>query len=388
MTHPLLRLSISCLAIAALAAGCASAPRDESRKPATGGTTPVDYFINQAHCLSADAPSFDPKASSFSISNAYWLGILSRVSYAPESEAVETARTLGFQDVEFLDVTHARIKSEADETLGEKARRALEAHENKQPSYYGSTQALWAEGPDYAVLAFRGTDFDGLSDVMTDIDAGRQIEVPHLGRVHEGFLQAVELGWKWIKEHADRLGPDKKLFITGHSLGGALATLATGMLLEEDRAAVQAGKQAPYRIAGSYSFASPRIGNAEFVREILEDYRSAQGHGRKVVAARFMNPEDAVTMVPTKARLSNIPYASDMSDLVYFTDDHGMLTGAQAVKTAPPHLISLLRDKRKIVGWWHDSYYLSQHSMERYLYNLSRQLDLDKDACIPEENRN
>jgi hypothetical protein len=65
--------------------------------------------------------------------------------------------------------------------------------------------------------------------------------------VHGGFLRALDSVWKDISAELDRL--NCPLFFTGHSLGGALASLA-GM------------RRAP---TATYTFGSPRVGDAAFV---------------------------------------------------------------------------------------------------------------------------
>lgn len=76
--------------------------------------------------------------------------------------------------------------------------------------------------------------------------------------------------------------PESRIFVTGHSLGGALATLATAHILRLVR---------ENRISAKppilYTFASPRVGDAKFAAELerLECYRIA-------------NSEDIVPKVP------------------------------------------------------------------------------------------
>jgi triacylglycerol lipase len=67
---------------------------------------------------------------------------------------------------------------------------------------------------------------------------------------------------------------DKPLLITGHSLGGALATIATKRLKHK------AG------IAACYTFGSPRVGDEEWIANI------------KTPIYRLVNAADCVTMLP------------------------------------------------------------------------------------------
>jgi triacylglycerol lipase len=94
------------------------------------------------------------------------------------------------------------------------------------------------------------------------------------GRVHSGFLKA-------FAEVRDRLDaivrakrPGQKLWLAGHSLGGALATLAAAHL---GRDAVQ----------GLYTYGCPRVGDAAFAGVLPE-----RSH------CRFVHRDDWVTTVP------------------------------------------------------------------------------------------
>lgn len=77
-----------------------------------------------------------------------------------------------------------------------------------------------------AVLTFRGTEPDDIRDIKTDLSIFKT-ENRHGIKVHKGFYKA----YKSIEDRVDNmiraLPTDYKLYITGHSLGGALAVLAT-----------------------------------------------------------------------------------------------------------------------------------------------------------------
>lgn len=93
------------------------------------------------------------------------------------------------------------------------------------------------------VVSFRGTS--SAQDVLTDLMAWRIRWHPG-GRAHAGFAWALRRVWpallQTLTHHSGRL------VYTGHSLGGALATLAATLLPP----------------AALYTFGSPRVGNARF----------------------------------------------------------------------------------------------------------------------------
>lgn len=96
----------------------------------------------------------------------------------------------------------------------------------------------------------------------------------NLRQVHEGFHEAYESVEQQLNEALDELSGGKPLFITGHSLGGALATIAA------KRLNFKSG------IAACYTFGAPRVGDKEWISTI------------KTPIYRVVNAADAVTMLP------------------------------------------------------------------------------------------
>lgn len=119
------------------------------------------------------------------------------------------------------------------------------------------TEAYLAENEKMAVLVFRGTT-DG-TDWSTNFNINKKnIFVGYYDgeenyvKVHSGFYKAFDQRRAQIEPDIDVLKnlpePVKKpIFITGHSLGGALAQLATAAFTSD-------------RIAACYTFGSPRAG--------------------------------------------------------------------------------------------------------------------------------
>ena len=143
------------------------------------------------------------------------------------------------------------------------------------------TQAFIANCPEFAVLAFRGTEVNKIRDVKTDIAAAK-ISVLQ-GHVHNGFMKAYESVAEDIKKDLLEL-KDVPLYVTGHSLGAALATVATQNLEHDHR-------YPRFRdmIAACYTFGSPRVGNSHYAQEF------------KSPIYRVVNTTDVVTTVPLLA---------------------------------------------------------------------------------------
>jgi len=103
----------------------------------------------------------------------------------------------------------------------------------------------------FAVLAFRGTA--SLRDWRTNLNV-RRVPLPGMPAVtvHCGFLEAFECCRAEIEADVDAHVPSTLgLYITGHSLGGALAQIASAVL-ERDN------------LAACYTFGSPRVGTLGF----------------------------------------------------------------------------------------------------------------------------
>lgn len=127
---------------------------------------------------------------------------------------------------------------------------------------------------EFAVLSFRGTEADRMKDVRADAKA-TQATCPTGQRVHSGFMQQYDDISSDLQATLDK--PEvkgKPLFITGHSLGGAVATIAARRL------------NAERQIAACYTFGSPRVGTESWVDQI------------KTPIYRIVNSADPVPMVP------------------------------------------------------------------------------------------
>lgn len=140
------------------------------------------------------------------------------------------------------------------------------------------TQAFAAADDRTVVVAFRGTNSE-IADFVADLDLPK---VPGpAGLVHRGFLRALNAVWDRVHQAITVFrDQEQRVFLTGHSLGAALATLATARL-EFDTTC---------RTAGLYTFGSPRVGDRRFQRA------SDAQFGQRTF--RFANYRDLVTRVP------------------------------------------------------------------------------------------
>lgn len=104
----------------------------------------------------------------------------------------------------------------------------------------------------HAVLAFRGTDPVTLPNWLTDAVVRLVERSDYEGRVHLGFSSVLRRTWGTIEKLLDE-AQDKPLFLTGHSMGGALAVLTACRLAKLGRPAV-----------ATYTFGAPRVGDPKF----------------------------------------------------------------------------------------------------------------------------
>ncbi|KAJ9568464.1 hypothetical protein OSB04_004430 [Centaurea solstitialis] len=153
------------------------------------------------------------------------------------------------------------------------------------------------------VISFRGTEPFDADDWITDFDYS-WYDIPKLGKIHMGFLEALGLGYRSnpssfqqliqttkndFDEKETQQDPNKKLFpemvemsayftvrrklksllkehtnakfvVTGHSLGGALAILfPTVLVLHQEEEVLE-------RLLGVHTFGQPRVGNRQLGR--------------------------------------------------------------------------------------------------------------------------
>ena len=150
---------------------------------------------------------------------------------------------------------------------------------NRLVDAHVGTAGFVIAGDDIIIVVFRGTQ-DRL-DWMTNMRAA-WIKLEGGTRVHTGFFQAY---WP-IKEplfstvQALLKRKQRPVYVTGHSLGGALALMATAELANHAEAYIRDS------IAACYTFGCPRVGDSSFDQMV------------KVPLYRVTNGVDIVPAVP------------------------------------------------------------------------------------------
>ncbi len=167
----------------------------------------------------------------------------------------------------------------------------------------GNTQAWVGTNADHVVVAFRGTEaptsIEGLKDWLLS-DAMNLLVLPEgrLGtdfaaagvkaRFHLGFMNALADIWDPVHAAVDAelKKEERPLWITGHSLGGALAMLAAWVF-----------KRRFINVHQIYTYGAPMIGNA------VASEAFNQAFPGKVF--RYVNMTDPVPKLPTVSLVAN-----------------------------------------------------------------------------------
>jgi triacylglycerol lipase len=167
----------------------------------------------------------------------------------------------------------------------------------------GNTQAYLATDADNVVVAYRGTEspltLDGVKDwLLTDANnflivpegrIGTDFAAAGVGaRFHRGFMTALADIWdpKFQAVQAALKEKKRPLWLTGHSLGGAIAVLAAWRL---ERQFV--------KVHQIVTFGGPMVGNDACVKAFDKQFKDR--------IYRFVNFEDLVPRLPTVSLIDN-----------------------------------------------------------------------------------
>ena len=203
-----------------------------------------EYFKN------CDELPFRYRSNRFDMVNAWWLIEVATLVYAEPQFATEIFK----REAQFKEVAYFSGKT---------------------------TQCFIVSNEKFAIVAFRGSEIqlrEGDSDpshIFADWLANFNFLPDHWkqgGNVHRGFKAALDEVWSEIENYISNLRKtNRKIWMTGHSLGAALATLAASR---------------DPNVQGLYTYGSPRVGDLDFKNNFKER------------AYRFVNNNDLVTKVP------------------------------------------------------------------------------------------
>jgi pimeloyl-ACP methyl ester carboxylesterase len=142
------------------------------------------------------------------------------------------------------------------------------------------TEAMVAETDKFVVVAFRGTSSRAhlKTDIQARLNVARVAVDGRCVRVHAGFYAAFRKIEAKLREVLTAQDEAKAVYLTGHSLGGALALVAAAAFGGNDKLGD--------RIAAVYTFGAPRVGGADFPNLV------------KAPHYRVVNSGDVVPLVP------------------------------------------------------------------------------------------
>jgi predicted lipase len=220
------------------------------------------------------------------------------------------------------------------------------------------TQAFLFRDGNNVILVFRGSQ--QLADWKTNLKIrlkeftilADQEAVPPKGRVHRGFCDAWQSVEKMVVYYLKKWwNDDTQLWITGHSLGGALAAMATISLESQG-----------FKVSGLYTFGQPRIADWQMV-----NYMNGKMRDRMV---RYANNNDVVPLIPPQI----IPWVptrvyGHMGEFRYFTFLGNLRRHSWLGQRFPDRLLGFIS-----ALWQSGPDAIDDHKMEFYLANLEKAL--------------
>ena len=172
----------------------------------------------------------------------------------------------------------------------------------------------WDQQNDVLVVAFRGTDIAQLADVWTDLDY-EKVET-ELGEVHKGFYEASQALMRSVVAAIEHRGNPRHVWLTGHSLGGAIATLAMRQLELQG-----------HRISGLVTFGQPRVGDHAFTKAMNRRL------GTRML--RVINEDDVVASLPPRIPFVMPAYYSGGSVIQFLDGELKRSAGVRMMATPP-----------------------------------------------------
>jgi triacylglycerol lipase len=198
-------------------------------------------IVEEAICLLSE-PLKNPIDDLSLLRQSLLFAEIARISYFPPAIVSEAVTSVGFEEYEFFDRDGA--------------------------------QAYIIANQFDCVVVCRGTEPHEWNDIKADANA-LSVLAETAGRVHRGFKREVDDLWPRLE--AALRENDKPLWFTGHSLGGAMATICAGRCKLAE---------IPSNPEGLFTFGSPRVGSNRYINFV------------KIPHYRWVNNNDIVCRVP------------------------------------------------------------------------------------------
>ncbi|MCC8457849.1 lipase family protein [Photorhabdus aegyptia] len=243
----------------------------------------------------------------YSIVNAYNQCLMSVLAYA-DGDVNVAGSVKHFFNRQMVDVSKLPYKVEElsatpvvyDVPFSERYTRVEFIDSKAGNDKQGDTQLFYVANKRNMIISWRGTA--STTDILTDATY-QPLELScnekelcngfiHSGKVHKGFWEAFNLVGKLTVPNANiravfndilDLSTSKKLFVCGHSLGGALALLHSAKLKGHNPCL--------------YTYGMPRVLTTSAVREL-----------ENIIHYRHVNEDDPIPSLPPEKNLDNWLY--------------------------------------------------------------------------------
>lgn len=236
-------------------------------------------------------------------------------------------------------------------------------------------QAFLAERDDCLLLSFRGS-IASLNNWVGNFNAeqtnlGSSFAIGDVGQTHRGFTYGLTRSlWMQILNAIKELNAfTQPLFITGHSLGGALGVLAAAAFYYSLRRPV----------TGLYTFGQPRVGDMKFA--VTFDSQLLARH------YRFVNAEDIVPHVPPPIFPVFVPphlwpptapvefLTYNHTGRVLRFDDHGSLSNSEATWDIDVAKLSLMTLEERVQALVGEVNLIIDHDIALYRQRIAAYID-------------
>ncbi|MGI5459519.1 lipase family protein [Streptomyces sp. CA-249302] len=234
-------------------------------------------------------------------------------------------------DVETLSMIMARLGLEEND---------CRAFEQRVDAMYIASAAYLVQDRDrrVAILCYRGTQPEDIISILTDADVRPETLAVELeGRkyeVHAGFYRNVRATRHLVVQALERalrgqsVNPDEDgtrgdgleaLYITGHSLGAAMAAIMAVTLVHEPRYRHLAEK-----LKGVYTFGQPMVGGPDLARACEEAPGPLDTYVLRDRLLRYIFDRDVVPALPPRPVGPYAPFGREF----HYRRRHGLTDAA------------------------------------------------------------